>query len=196
MSGRWLWMVVLWAILFPAVLTAQDDEDNPHEEMLDDRFVCLDCHTRLPKAGETRPDYFLVDLPSENCLGCHSEAEHSGVKEHEGKDSGPFPGDENGNVACFTCHDPHPPGSVEGRTVYDAEVNARSRTFSRSVHVPDAENRIHIEALSGEKKKVYLRAPLEHDRLCGKCHRPLKETHWRTGVLWDKFSKFFSYSLP
>jgi len=190
-------MVILFLILSPGVISAQEgDEENPHVEMLDDQFVCLDCHTRLPKEGETSPDYFLVDLPSENCLGCHSEVEHSGVKEHEKKDSGPLPGDENRKMTCFTCHDPHPQGSIHGRIVYDSEVNPRSRDFTRIIHFPDVEKRAKKEVAPGKKKEVYLRFPMGQDQLCRECHDPLKEAQWREGILWNKFLRFFSYSLP
>ena len=111
-------MVALLAIIATPARGA-DDDDNPHAKMRKDQSVCIDCHTKLVKPGEHAPDYFLTEPPSELCLGCHDEHEHAGVAEHAGKDvKAPWLGDENGKIACFTCHDPHPEGVLAGRRVY------------------------------------------------------------------------------
>jgi len=192
MTGRSL-LLSLLLILLPAGLSAQEDEEeNPHKEMLEDQTVCLDCHTKVPKEDETSPDYFLVDLPSENCLGCHEEMEHAGVKEHEGKEAKPFPGDENGKIACFTCHDPHPEGAIKGRVVYDADINERSRRFIELVVVPYVEEEVGNEVKVEENKEVYLRLPIANNELCAKCHETFKDTDWRRYVIWDKFYAPFS----
>lgn len=193
MIGR-LALIILFVVLLPVGLFSQEEEEeeNPHKEMMGDQAVCLDCHTKLPKGGETSPDYFLVDLPSENCLGCHSEMEHAGVKEHEGKVAKPLPGDENGKIACFTCHDPHPQGAIKGRVVYDADINERSRKFIQFVVIPYIEKKVEMEIKSKTEKEVYLRLPVGNNELCAKCHETLNETNWRRNILWDKFSGPFS----
>lgn len=177
-------------------LFAQDeDDDNPHKEMLRSQFTCLDCHTDVPKEGETSPTYFLFDLPSENCLGCHSDIEHAGVTEHLGKDSKPLPGDENGKIACFSCHDPHPEGAIKGRVVHEANVNKRTREFINIVVLPSVEKRLGKEEKmsSAPYKEVRLRYPVTKNQLCEKCHGDRKEKNWRTKVLWDKYTNIFSY---
>lgn len=90
------YILILCVLLsLPVVLFAQDteeEEENPHTEMVEDEFVCLDCHTDIPKEGETSATYFLVDKPSENCLGCHDETQHAGAKEHDGQKAEHLPG--------------------------------------------------------------------------------------------------------
>lgn len=190
-------MMFLMLIALPQAPLAQGDdeeeEDNPHVEMIDDEFICLDCHTKVPKAQESAADYFLFDTPSENCLGCHDEMEHAGVKEHEGMDSEPLPGDENGKIACFSCHDPHPGGVIEGRKVYDAIAGERTREFVSTVVLPGVGERLGMEVASDTKKEVYLRLPLADNELCIKCHEDIKETNWREKTLWNKFIGLFSY---
>jgi hypothetical protein len=193
MKGKGILLIFLGLVLWPVVLAAQDEEENPHLEMLKKEIVCLDCHTHLPKEGETSPDYFLVDPPSENCLGCHSEVEHSGIKEHEGEISMPLPGDENGKIACFTCHDPHPAGAIPGRTVYGAEVNFESRAFIRSVHVPGVESRAAKGLVLARKSDIYLRVPIKKDEICRKCHEKVNGNRWRERLTWDYLLRYFSY---
>jgi hypothetical protein len=161
---------------------AADDEDNPHEEMTRSKSVCIDCHTRLPKAGEHAPDYFLVDAPSESCLGCHGEREHAGVSEHAGKDAAPLPGDEDGKIACFTCHDPHPAGTLEGRTVYKSTVSAATRAFIAARTLPaSVERREPSETFGG-----LLRAPFG-DEGCAVCHGSWNEpSSWRERASWSE----------
>jgi hypothetical protein len=195
MRGSFLLVVIIFFILSPVGLFSQEKgekEENPHEEMIKDQTVCLDCHTKLPKEGETSPTYFLVDLPSENCLGCHSEIEHAGVKEHEGEDAKPLPGDENGKIACFSCHDPHPEGVIKGRVVYDADVNERTQKFLQLIVFPYIDTKVKNQVKFEGKKKVYLRLPVGNNELCDKCHETLKQINWRRTVIWDKFSAPFS----
>jgi hypothetical protein len=193
MIGR-LALIILFVVLLPVGLFSQEEEEeeNPHKEMMDDQAVCLDCHTKLPKGGETSPDYFLVDLPSENCLGCHSEMEHAGVKEHEGKAAKPLPGDENGKIACFTCHDPHPQGAVNGRVVYNSDIDERNRKFIKLVVLPYIEKEVGKDIESKVESEVYLRLPVVNNELCAECHQTFKDTDWRRYVIWDKFSAPFS----
>ncbi|MDA2919937.1 cytochrome c3 family protein [Desulfobacterota bacterium AH_259_B03_O07] len=187
-------VIIFIILLFPlSVYTQDEEEENPHIEMIDDQFVCLDCHTDIPKKGETSPTYFLVDLPSENCLGCHSEIQHAGVKEHGGKDAKPLPGDENGKIACFTCHDPHPQGVIEGRVVYEADLNERSRKFIELIVFPYLEEEVGKEIEYEPEKKVYLREPVKDNKICVTCHETLNKTNWRRHITWDKFSRPFSY---
>lgn len=184
-------IIMFLEVPFVFISNAEEEEENPHTEMVDDQFVCLDCHTDVPKEGETSPTYFLLDDPSENCLGCHDEVQHAGVKEHGGKKAEPLPGDENGEVACFTCHDPHPQGVIKGRTVYEAELTETSRNFIRLVVTPDLSERLGRDVTIVHDKEVYLREPA--DRICISCHDTSKKTNWRKYTLWQKFSNLFSY---
>jgi hypothetical protein len=191
MKGRLF--VVFFVIVLISPGSLAQDEENPHKEMIEDQFVCLDCHTKVPKEGEKSPTYFLVDLPSENCLGCHEELEHAGVKEHEGKDANPLPGDENGKIACFTCHDPHPRGVIKDRMVYEADVDERNRMFVRLVVLPDIRERINVEVKSKAKKEVYLRLPVSGNKLCITCHETVDKDNWRRYITWDRFFGLSSY---
>jgi len=182
-------------VFFPTVLASQaqdEDEENPHEEMVEDEFVCLDCHTDVPKKGETSPTYFLVDKPSENCLGCHDETQHAGAKEHDGQKAEYLPGDENGEIACFTCHDPHPEGVIEGRVVYEAELSERSKQFIEYIVTPEL-----TEAVGYEMKpdlsvtEVYLREPT--NKLCITCHETPINKDWRNHPPWNKFTDMYTY---
>ena len=160
---------------------AKDDEDNPHEKMVRSKSVCLDCHTHVPKPGEHAADYFLVDAPSETCLGCHDEYEHAGAHEHAGKDADPLPGDEHGKIACFTCHDPHPGGVIEGRTVYKAAASERTRSMiAERTLSPSIEVQQPSEAFG-----ALLRVPMAAEG-CPACHASWKETSsWRERTSWS-----------
>jgi hypothetical protein len=159
---------------------AASDEDNPHEKMTRSKSVCLDCHTKVPKAGEHAPDYSLVDTPSETCLGCHGEYEHAGVHEHVGQPAEPLLGDENGKIACFTCHDPHPSGVLEGRTVYKASMSASTRALLAARTLPaSVEPHQPSEALG-----ALLRVPMG-DPGCPTCHASWTESSWREKTLWS-----------
>jgi hypothetical protein len=187
-------LIIFMMITVPVLYFSQaeeEEEENPHTEMVDDQFVCLDCHTDLPKEGETSPTYFLVDDPSENCLGCHDEVQHAGTKEHEGQKAEPLPGDEKGEIACFTCHDPHPQGVIKGRAVYNADMSERNRKFIRLIVMPDLNKRLEKEVKTDEVTEVYLREPV--DKICISCHETTKKTSWRRFVTWEKFTDLFSY---
>jgi hypothetical protein len=181
-SARAALLVVVLVLLTPSMARGgEKDEDNPHEKMLRSKSVCVDCHTRVPKADEHAPDYFLVDAPSESCLGCHSETEHAGVKEHVGKDPGPLPADENGKIACFTCHDPHPEGVLPGRRVYKSTVSAHTRAFlAGRTWPPSVEQRDPSEAFG-----ALLRTPVAEEG-CPACHASLKESSWKERTLWSE----------
>ncbi len=180
-SARVALLVAFLVMLTPSRARGDEkDEDNPHEKMLRSKSVCVDCHTRVPKADEHAPDYFLVDAPSENCLGCHSETEHAGVKEHVGKDPGTLPADENGKIACFTCHDPHPEGALPGRSVYKSTVSANTRAFlAARTWSPSIEQRSPSEAFG-----ALLRTPMADG--CPVCHASLKESSWKERTLWSE----------
>jgi hypothetical protein len=157
---------------------ARGDEDNPHEKMVGSKTVCIDCHTRVPKPEEHAADYFLVDTPSEHCLGCHSDAEHTGAKEHLGQTAPKeLPADENGKIACFTCHDPHPQGVLPGRTVRTSAVSAATRAFIAARTWPPSLERREPSAAFG----ALLRAPE-----CSVCHTAVKERPWRERTTWSE----------
>lgn len=187
-------IIIIMVLTFPTLFLShadEDDEENPHTEMVDDQFICLDCHTDLPKEGQTSPTYFLVDDPSENCLGCHEETQHPGSKEHQGQKTEILPGDENGEIACFTCHDPHPQGVIEGRTVYNADISERNRKFIRLIVKPGLEERLGKDVKIEKDTEVYLRK--QADKICVSCHDSTKKTNWRKFTTWDKFSRLFTY---
>lgn len=188
-------LIILMIVVLPTAVLCQEqeeEEENPHAEMVDDEFVCLDCHTDVPKKGETSPTYFLVDKPSENCLGCHDETQHVGSKEHEGQKAEPLPGDENGNMACFTCHDPHPGGVIEGRTVYSAELSERSKEFIEYIVAPELSEEVgHEVTQEVSVKEVYLREPM--NKLCVTCHEEPINKNWRNHPPWNKFTNMYTY---
>lgn len=188
-------LAILLILLLPAALVSQgqdEDEENPHVEMVEDEFVCLDCHTDVPKKGETSPTYFLVDKPSENCLGCHDETQHAGSKEHDGQKAEHMPADENGNIACFTCHDPHPQGVIEGRTVYDAMLNERSKKYIELIVAPELSEQLGYDVtVESSDKNVYLREPV--NKLCIICHEAPINKNWRNHPPWDKFTDMYTY---
>jgi hypothetical protein len=163
----------------------ESDEDNPHEKMTRSKSACLDCHTKLPKAGEHAADYFLVDTPSEHCLGCHDENEHPGTHEHLGKDmTVPLPGDEHGKIACFTCHDPHPNGVLEGRTVHAVDINEATAAFIAARQLPAGVERRETKPQFG----ALLRLPMTNGDGCWKCHAVHDEDEsWRTRLLPNQF---------
>ena len=187
-------LIVFMMILVPVfylTYAEEEDEDNPHQNMIDDQFVCLDCHTDIPKEGETSPTYFLVDKPSENCLGCHDETQHAGAKEHLGKKADPMPGDENGEIACFSCHDPHPQGVIEGRTVYNFDTTEYNEKFIKLVVMPQLQDDMGQKMIINDESVVYLREP--GNKLCTTCHQAVKPINWRDYTLWDKFTGLFTY---
>ena len=185
-------LILFMVLAFPTLLLAQEEEEeeeNPHAEMVDDEFVCLDCHTDIPKEGETSPTYFLVDAPSENCLGCHDDTTHPGSEVHLGEEAKPLPGDENGEIACFTCHDPHPEGVIKGRTVYDAELTEREMKFIRLIVLPSLKEELKTEVEIETIKEVLLREPF--GKICITCHEDIKFRG--TYIPWYKFTDMYTY---
>lgn len=191
MITRYILIAVL-ILLLPTVLISQEkeeEEENPHTGMVDDEFVCLDCHTEVPKEGMKSPTYFLVDEPSENCLGCHDETTHPGSKEHEGQDAKPLPGDQSGKIACFTCHDPHPEGVIKGRKVYGTDYNQRSMDFLRIIVAPELKEELGMNIELDPDKVIYLREPM--NKICSTCHETIKYKGVYTP--WFKFTDMFTY---
>ena len=169
-------LALLAIIAVPA--RAADDDDNPHAKMRTDQSVCIDCHTKVVKPGEHAPDYFLTEPPSELCLGCHDEHEHAGVAEHVGKDvTAPWLGDENGKLACFTCHDPHPQGVITGRTVYRDHRTALRRGDESATASSEEST---FDAL--------LRFSVANGEGCLPCHDVRGDgKHWRERTTWHEF---------
>lgn len=182
MRGSALVVAATLAMVVVAPGLARGDEDNPHEKMTRSTGACLDCHTKIPKPGEHADDWFLVDAPSETCLGCHSETEHPGVAEHVGKDAPKaLPADENGKIACFTCHDPHPQGVLPGRTVHKSAASPTTRALlaARS-WAPPLERRDPSDAFGG-----LLRAPMGGND-CVVCHGSVEDRPWRERTTWTE----------
>lgn len=189
MSTRCVRLVMLAALLLGVLAgrggAADKDEDNPHEKMVRSKSVCVECHTKVPKVGEHAPDYFLVDTPSEHCLGCHDETEHVGAREHLGKDAAPLPGDEHGKIACFTCHDPHPEGVLEGRKVHRAGLNEPTKRFIAARELPAKVERRETEDEIG----ALLRLPMAGGEGCRECHAAKEEESWRKTLLPGHFMR-------
>jgi hypothetical protein len=182
-------VVAFWVAVASAA--GRKDEDNPHEKMVKNKAVCLDCHTKVPKPGEHAQKYFLVDAPSDSCLGCHSETEHPGVREHAGRDARPLLGDEKGAIACFTCHDPHPGGVIPGREVYTSDVGERARALAGMRELPKLAEKRETRPMHG----ALLRFPAAHGEGCLACHGAIGQDSkfWRERLLWDKFMRVYSY---
>jgi len=195
MITRYVLFAILIAVLVPTLLVSQEkeeeeEEENPHTMMVDDDFVCLDCHTEVPKEGAKSPAYFLVDAPSENCLGCHDDGTHPGSKQHVGKDiKTGLPLDENGAIACFTCHDPHPAGVLKERKVYGAELSERSAEFLRLVRLPALRKETGGEIKLDTAKNVYLRQPM--NKICRTCHENIQFKEVYTP--WYRYTEMFTY---
>lgn len=192
MTNRAVLAVVLALWVAVASAAERDDEDTPHANMIKDKAICLDCHTKLPQAGEHAPDYFLSTAPSETCLVCHSESEHPGVREHLGKDASHMLGDEKGAIACFTCHDPHPEGVIPGRKVYSSEdVGESTRAFAAMRDLPKLAEARDTRPMRG----ALLRFPAGHGEGCLMCHGGIRNDarSWREKLLGDKFLRVYSY---
>jgi len=185
-------LVFFMVLLFPVgLLSQEEEEENPHIEMVDDEFVCLDCHTDIPREGDTSPTYFLIDTLSEECLGCHDETQHPGAKVHQGQKAEPLPGDEKEEIACFTCHDPHPQGVIEGRTVYDADLSEREMKFINLIVLPNLKEELKTEIHVDTEKEVLLRKPF--NKICITCHEQVDDSERRLYTPWYKFSNMYTY---
>jgi hypothetical protein len=163
-------LVLIAFVLLPySISRAQESPHAAMEQNPKDENNCLFCHSELPKAGEKAPKYLLNFEPSETCIACHSASQHVGSKEHleyTVPQTSDLPGDENNKVACFSCHDPHPQGIIEGRTVYEVDRGKREEDFITQVVIPDRGGKIALP----EKAKGLLRLPLEDNKLCVNCH--------------------------
>jgi hypothetical protein len=177
---------LLLAVGSGGVRAADDekDEDNPHEKMVRSKAACLECHSKVPNVGDHAADYFLVDTPSEHCLGCHDENEHVGVQLHLGKEAAPLPADEKGKIACFTCHDPHPQGVLAGRTVHRAGLNEATQRFLAARTLPAGVTLRKSEDELG----ALLRYSMADGEGCRQCH-VAKEESWRSNLLPSHFMR-------
>jgi hypothetical protein len=169
LRGKKILVLVAFVLLPYSVSRSQESPHAAMEQNPKDENNCLFCHSELPKAGEKAPNYLLNFEPSEACIACHSASQHVGSKEHLEytiPQSSDLPGDENNKVACFSCHDPHPQGIIEGRTVYEVDRGKHEKDFIAQVVIPDRGGKIGLP----EKTKVLLRLPLEDNKLCVNCH--------------------------
>ena len=170
-SKRIMLLVTLITFLLISY-SISESQESPHSAMEanpKDEENCFICHSEVPKEQEKKPNYLLNSEPSQVCLACHSETEHVGSKNHldyMNPEESNLPGDENNNIACFTCHDPHPQGVIKDRTVYEAHLSKHERDFIKEVAIPEKETKVSLT----EKTKVLLRLPLEDNKLCRSCH--------------------------
>ena len=169
LRGKKILVLVAFVLLPYSVSRAQESPHAAMEQNPKDEDNCLFCHSEMPKAGEKVSNYLLNFEPSEACLVCHSASQHVGSKEHLEytiPQSSNLPADENNKLACFSCHDPHPQGIIEGRTVYGVDRGKHEKDFITQVVVPERAGKIALP----EKTKVLLRLPLEDNKLCIDCH--------------------------
>jgi hypothetical protein len=173
MTGRLIAKkIVLLITFFLLSYSVARSQESPHaamEQNPKDQGNCLVCHSEVPKPGEKAPNYLLNFKPSETCLLCHSASQHVGSKEHLQypiPQSGSLPGDENNKIACFSCHDPHPQGIIEGRVVYGADLGKHEKDFITQVLIPEKGGEIALP----KRKEVLLRLPVQDNKLCVNCH--------------------------
>jgi hypothetical protein len=169
LKGKKILLLIAFVLLSYSNSRSQDSPHAAMEENPQDEDNCLFCHSEVPKPGEKVPNYALNFEPSEACIACHSASQHVGSKEHLKytiPQSSTLPGDENNKVACFSCHDPHPQGIIEGRTVYEADLGKHETGFINQVVIPERGGKISLP----QKTKVLLRLPLEDNKLCVNCH--------------------------
>ncbi len=112
-------MILLLLLGACATATAEEPQRfDVHEAMRQDpQAGCSFCH-------EADGEALQVDR-FETCHGCHRKTRHAGTAEHlvqleqpllQRAEQAGLPLNE-GKVACLTCHDPHPDGSVAFRSV-------------------------------------------------------------------------------
>ncbi len=169
LRGKKILVLIVFVLLPYSISGAQESPHAAMEQNPKDENNCLFCHSEMPKPGEKAPKYLLNFEPSEVCLVCHLPTHHVGSKEHleySIPQSSSLPGDENNKIACFSCHDPHPQGIIEGRVVYDANLGKHEKDFLAQVVIPEFGGKIGLP----QKTKVRLRLPVEDSKLCKNCH--------------------------
>lgn len=191
-------------------------EEQDHERynlhlMMDDQGEiddsgCIYCHTEIPdpsiadQAGE-----MAFRLPKEKlCYGCHLKTPHLNALAHlkepaqeildlkhqaEEKHNVKLPLDDQGWIACITCHSPHQAGVIdvdapEGRVVEENPVDegvlykrtAWGRVFSedKATRLKALKAKQKIEYTMPEyqrvEKEILLRLPAKDGTLCLACH--------------------------
>lgn len=159
--------------------TAPKERVSPHEAMFHDGEVddsaCSYCHEGDPAEGGP----VLA-----TCLPCHEYmTPHVGSMEHMMAATGAIAriADRaataglplvDGRMACVTCHDPHPPEVLEGRTKAPIRSSAPDRIQS-DVIAPFFADRHDGEGrglLPPQGRAPRLRLGLEDSRLCRACH--------------------------
>jgi hypothetical protein len=167
---------------------------------------CIYCHMETPDPSvDEQGGGMEFRLPKEKlCFGCHLKTPHLNAfnhqtepaeeirqvmrqaeKEHEVK----LPLDDEGKIACITCHSPHQsgvidPGKAAGRVVEEQPVEdgiAYSRSAWSRVYAKDKTQRLHklkvrqqIQAELPEylrvEKEILLRLSAKDGTLCLACH--------------------------
>jgi mono/diheme cytochrome c family protein len=106
------------------------DSENPHKQIDKEGNIekkqCAICHEKLPKQGDK--DIVLVSSALALCSKCHKIFDHpdtnhlvemqgtklKNLRNYEEVYKITFPLDDDGEVTCVTCHNPHDKGVLKG----------------------------------------------------------------------------------
>jgi hypothetical protein len=128
---------------------------NPHRQVdasgKVDEKVCLYCHSSVADRTVQGMDKvgFVADLKT-YCIGCHEKSlrhpvnvQHVGAKPGEGmtrrikafeqERTATFPRGANGEVLCFTCHNPHQEGVLSGKAAVESMYHRLRNTSQYEV---------------------------------------------------------------
>jgi hypothetical protein len=179
-------LVLLQALAVSAAGAARADSASPHIMVLPDgkldQSKCGACHT---------PDMSLLGTKLETCTLCHSEAEHSGSREHIGaakekvavrmqaraKDSIELPLAEDGKIYCGTCHLYHDPKVLDEAWLASGWVPpdsglpgaVRESVIARWARLDAGESKDPLGEFASTGTRQ-LRLPVSDGSLCVQCH--------------------------
>jgi hypothetical protein len=148
---------------------AEHQRQDPHHGEQDNG--CTACHTSRPVAGAVPAEARLRQEGSGGCQGCHGGVPHVGVVGHLGKalPAGVRLPSDGGKIACWTCHDVHQYGVLEGPSVAPAVEGLRAAALGGEwSNLPGAGLRWPGEGEVGHPG--LLAAPLGGGGLCRTCH--------------------------
>ncbi|MES9853912.1 MAG: hypothetical protein ABW170_19000 [Candidatus Thiodiazotropha sp. L084R] len=171
-----------------------------------DDSACIYCHTETPDPTiRDQANEMEFRLPKAKlCYGCHLKTPHLNALVHmkepeekllelkhlaEKEYAVNLPLDEEGQIACITCHSPHQAGVIDpdtpaGRVVEENPVaegiiykrTAWSRVFSEDKAKrlqewkAEQKNRFTLSEYQRVEKEILLRLPAKDGTLCLSCH--------------------------